>query len=156
MEMPGPTRWRSNTLVTHMLSSQKLLLSDIDERVRKNLAFVQKLAKRNPEVVYGDGKERTRDNEETRAFCRKLASQSIALLKNTGSLLPLKKDKLKTGSVAIIGSHAKSSIISGGGSAALKPSYVVTPWEGLAENADPSLNLRYALGGYGDYFLSFH
>lgn len=154
MEMPGPTRWRSNTLVTHMLSSQKLLVSDIDERVKNNLYFVQKLAQRNPHVVYGDGKERTGDSEETRSFCRNLATQSIVLLKNSSDLLPLRPEKLKNRSIAVIGSHAKSSVISGGGSAALKPSYVITPWEGLINNADPSLKLYYALGGYGDYLPS--
>ena len=136
-------------LVTHMLSSQKLLVSDIDDLVRRNLTFIQKLAQKSPEVVYGDGRERTQDSEECRSFCRLLAAETIVLLKNSDNVLPLLPTKPKNQSIAVIGSHAKATIISGGGSAALKPSYVVTPWEGILGHADSAFEIHYSLGAHG-------
>jgi beta-glucosidase len=46
---------------------------------------------------------------------RKIAEESIVLLKNSGALLPLKAATLR--SVAVIGAHADVGVLSGGGSA---------------------------------------
>lgn len=148
LEMPGPPRWRTPLLINHCLSAQKVSSKDIDARAGALLSFVQKLAKRNPEVVYGDGVERTRDSPEARQFCRKLTAETIVLLKNKGNLLPLKADKVKK--IAVIGSHVKGTVISGGGSAALMPSYVVTPWEGITKGAPSGVTFQYAVGCYGE------
>lgn len=147
--MPGPPRWRTPLLVTHMLSSQKVLDSTLNERVATVLSFVQRQARRNPEVVYGDGQERTRDSPETRAFTRRLAAEGMVLLKNEGPILPLKAEKATTKKVSVIGPNAKERIISGGGSAQLKASYVVTPYEGLVNNAPEGVELSYEVGCYG-------
>lgn len=147
LEMPGPPRWRTPLLVNHMLSCQKILLSTINERVTTLLEFVQRQARRNPEVVFGDGKERSRDSEETRRFTRKLAADGMVLLKNDGPVLPLTPRKVKK--VAIIGPNAKERIISGGGSAQLKASYVVSPYEGLIANAPEGIEFDYTVGCYG-------
>ena len=50
---------------------------------------------------------------------RKIAEQSIVLLKNSSSVLPL--DPAKIHSIAIIGAHADAGMISGGGSAQVDP-----------------------------------
>jgi beta-glucosidase len=50
---------------------------------------------------------------------RRLAEQSIVLLKNDKGVLPL--DRMKVGSIAVIGPHANTSMISGGGSAQVDP-----------------------------------
>jgi beta-glucosidase len=50
---------------------------------------------------------------------RKIAEQSIVLLKNSSGVLPL--DPAKIHSIAIIGAHADTSMISGGGSAQVDP-----------------------------------
>jgi len=50
---------------------------------------------------------------------RRLAEQSIVLLKNDRSILPL--DRASVHSVAVIGLHADTSMISGGGSAQVDP-----------------------------------
>jgi beta-glucosidase len=50
---------------------------------------------------------------------RKIAEQSIVLLKNDSGVLPL--DPAKIHSIAIIGAHADSGMISGGGSAQVDP-----------------------------------
>ena len=60
---------------------------------------------------------------------RELASSSIGLLKNDSDFLPLNLNKLT--SIAVVGPNAKARLVSGGGSAALKPSYFVTPYDGI-------------------------
>ncbi|KAH8102834.1 putative beta-glucosidase from glycoside hydrolase family GH3 [Cristinia sonorae] len=152
LEMPGPPRWRTPLLVTHMLSSQKVLDSTLDERITNMLSFVQRQARRNPEVVYGDGEERTRDSPEIRSFARRLAADGMVLLKNENNLLPLKAGG-KVKKVAIIGPNAKERVISGGGSAALKASYVVTPYEGLCSNAPEGITFDYEVGCYAHKYL---
>ncbi|KAI0060831.1 glycoside hydrolase family 3 protein [Artomyces pyxidatus] len=151
LEMPGPPRWRTSNLVHHTLSSQKLFPHTIDERVANLLTYVQKMARRNPEVVYGDGAERSRDSPELRAFARKLAANGVVLLKNEGGVLPLGSRKAKR--IAVIGPNARGRVISGGGSAALKPTYVVTPWEGIAKAAPNGVEVNYAIGCYAHKYL---
>jgi beta-glucosidase len=151
LEMPGPPRWRTQTLVSHSMSAGKLAFETLNARVATLLSFVQRLAKSSPEVVFGDGVERTRDTPERREFCRELAAESIILLKNDG-VLPLKPQadgkKLK---VAVVGPNAQGTVISGGGSAALKATYVVTPFDGIAAAKD--VEVSYAVGCYAHKFL---
>ncbi|KZT03419.1 glycoside hydrolase family 3 protein [Laetiporus sulphureus 93-53] len=146
LEMPGPPRWRTLTLVNHMLSSQKVLPVTLNERVGTLLAFVQRQARRNTQIVYGDGKERTRDTPEGRAFCRKLAAEGMVVLRNESRVLPIMPGKVKK--VALIGPNMKERVISGGGSAALKASYVISPYEGILANAPNGLEFEYAVGCY--------
>lgn len=147
--MPGPPRWRTSSLVLHCLSAKKLTMSTIDERVTTLLTFVQKQARRNKEIVYGDGIERSRDTPEIRQFCRKLAAEGIVLLKNNKNLLPLSCDVPLN--IAIIGPNVKERVISGGGSAALKATYVVTPWNGILDGAPSNSKIQYHVGCYGKY-----
>ncbi|KAJ7046512.1 glycoside hydrolase family 3 protein [Mycena alexandri] len=151
LEMPGPPRWRTPMLVNHCLTAQKLSLSSLNERVANLLTFVQKQANENPEVVYGDGIERTRDSPEAREFCRQLAADSIVLLKNQENLLPLSSVNAK--SLAIIGPNSLQHIISGGGSAALKPSYSVSPYDGVVGGAPNDVVIKHAIGCYAHKYL---
>lgn len=146
--MPGPPRWRTQLLVNHTLSCQKVLPSTLDERAQDILSFVQRQAQRNPDVVFGDGEERTRDSPEGRKFCRRLAAEGIVVLKNEQDVLPIEAKKVKR--VALIGPNMKDRIISGGGSAALKASYIVTPYAGIVDNAPKGIEFDYAVGCYGE------
>ncbi|TFK93148.1 glycoside hydrolase family 3 protein [Polyporus arcularius HHB13444] len=146
LEMPGPPRWRTPLLIGHLLSCQKLKEATLDERATQILNFVQRQARRNPDVVFGDGKERSRDSPEARAFCRKLAAEGMVVLKNEEGLLPLKGDNVKK--IALIGPNMKDRIISGGGSAALKATYIVTPYAGLVDNAPKGVEFKYEVGCY--------
>lgn len=58
---------------------------------------------------------------------RKIAEQSIVLLKNANGILPL--DAAKIQSIAIIGLHADTGMISGGGSAQVDPPGPPSPWQ---------------------------
>jgi beta-glucosidase len=134
------------------LGSGKLKARVLDERVKGVLEFVKKVAGtgRNQDIVYGDGKEGSVDDPtgERRAFARKVASEGIVLLKNQDAVLPIKPIDGKK-KVAVIGPNANAKIISGGGSAALKPTYVVTPLEGLKINKPDGVEIEYSVGCYG-------
>ncbi|ESK88409.1 glycoside hydrolase family 3 protein [Moniliophthora roreri MCA 2997] len=152
LEMPGPPRWRTENLIKHCLTSQKIFMETINERIYNLLTFIQRQARLNPEVVYGDGEERTRpDSPGTRKFCRKLAADGIVLLKNQGEVLPISPKKYKK--IAVIGPNAKDRVISGGGSAFLKASYVITPFDGIKEGAANDLEIDYTVGCYAHKYL---
>lgn len=152
LEMPGPPRWRQKVLVNHALTSRKLLPSTLDLRAKTILQFVQKLAKISPDIVFGDGEERTRDDPKDRKFNRRVAGQAIVLLKNERDVLPLKADKAKK--VLVVGPNAQARVISGGGSAFLKPSYVVTPWEGITAVKPNGVDVDFKVGCYGGFAYS--
>ena len=98
-------------------------------------------------VLDGDGKERTQESEEDTALLRKVASESIVLLKNDNGLLPIDKTKVKK--VAIVGGNAKAMILSGGGSAALKPSCFVSPYDGIVNALGKDVEVTYSEGARG-------
>ena len=53
-----------------------------------------------------------------------------------------------------MGGNAKAVILSGGGSASLKPSYFVSPYEGIVaalKEADPNVEITYSEGARGTY-----
>ncbi|GJJ11758.1 hypothetical protein Clacol_005996 [Clathrus columnatus] len=156
LEMPGPPRWRTSLLVNHSLTSQKVSLSTIDTRVSEVLRFVQKLSKVSPEIIFNPQKELSREaSPSIRSFTRKLASSGIILLRNENGVLPIKSPKspgtkLK---IAVMGPNAKARNISGGGSANLKPSYVVTPYQGIVDNKPENVEIKYTVGCYAQKYL---
>ena len=98
----------------------------------------------------GDGLERSDDSEENKLLMRKVASESIVLLRNEGDILPLNPLKLRK--IAIIGPNAKAIILSGGGSALLKPNYFVNPYDGIVsalEQAGSGTEVTYSEGARG-------
>jgi beta-glucosidase len=151
LEMPGPPRWRTPLLVLHTLSAQKVLMPTIDERVVNLLKFVQRQANLNPEVVYGDGEERSRDSPEMRGFCRKLAAEGIVLLKNEGGVLPLGKQEKapQKRKILVTGANVQANVISGGGSAQLKPTYIARPLDTIRDAAGEDYEVKYTVGCYG-------
>lgn len=75
---------------------------------------------------------------------RELAGQTIVLLKNEGKVLPLTSESLTK--VAILGGNAKATVSSGGGSASLKPSFFVNPFDGIANALRGGPRVLYAEG----------
>ena len=62
------------------------------------------------------------------ATTRRIAEQSIVLLKNKGTVLPI--DRAAVHSIAVIGPHADTGMISGGGSAQVDPpGQPAAPWQ---------------------------
>ena len=98
-------------------------------------------------ILDGDGEERTQDSEEDAALLRKVAAESIVLLKNDDGVLPIERTKIKK--VAIVGGNAKAVVLSGGGSAALKPSYFVSPYDGIVKTLGKDVRVTYCEGARG-------
>ncbi|KAJ6482510.1 beta-glucosidase [Mycena sanguinolenta] len=146
LEMPGVNKWRSLDLVNRSIQSRKVTKRVIKQRATKVLELVQKCAAGAPEVLDGDGEERTLESDTDKDLMRRVAAQSIVLLKNEGDLLPLQPKNLKK--IAIIGGNAKAIVLSGGGSAALKASYFVSPYQGIVDAlaANPDVEITYSEG----------
>ena len=142
LEMPGPTKWRGE-LVSHALTNNKIKSHVLDERVRAVLNLVKHAAQSG---VAEGAVEKGLDRPEDQAFLRRVAAESIVVLKNDNQILPFKKDK----SVAVIGPNAKITTYAGGGSACLTPYYTVTPFEGISSKCDQT---SYAQGPAIDTFL---
>nr|CAC03462.1 putative beta glucosidase [Agaricus bisporus] len=147
LEMPGLNKWRSLESVNRSIQSRKVTAKKVKERARKVLELVKKCAQGAPEILDGDGLERTLDSDEDNALMRKFAAESIVLLKNDKKVLPLDRKSLKK--VAIVGGNAKAAVLSGGGSAALKPSYFVARPAGLVKalkEVNPNIEVTYSEG----------
>lgn len=87
--MPGPSRWRGSIL-SHALAANKVKYHTLNQRVRTVLNFVKRaMASGIPE----NEEEKTGDTNDTSAFLREVAADSIVLMKNEKSVLPLSKEK---------------------------------------------------------------
>lgn len=137
--MPGPTRWRG-TIGDLAVSSRKVTPATIDERARNVLEFV----KRASEVPVSNFEGR-RDFPEDRALNRKLAGDSLVLLRNDAGVLPLPSDIKE---IALIGPSLKNVAFCGGGSASLKPYYTVSPYQGIVDQLGKNAKVHYEVGAY--------
>ncbi|GEQ71689.1 hypothetical protein JCM33374_g5375 [Metschnikowia sp. JCM 33374] len=140
LEMPGPSIFRNQGTISHMVSSKELCISDLDDRVRNVLNFVNWCSRSNA-VEYGP--ETQNNNPETREVLNKIATEGIVLLKNEDHLLPLNKDE----NIAVIGPNAKFAAYCGGGSAALPTYYCTNPYDSIS--AKLGRKPEYSLGCYG-------
>lgn len=145
LEMPGPPRWRT-ALAEASLTSRKMKLKTIDDRVRSILKFVKHASLAKISESAG-----TRDLPEDRALNRKLAGASIVLLKNSKSILPLSVNKVKR--IALIGPNMKHTSFSGGGSASLEPYYTTSAFQGITNLLGPDAKVLYEVGCHAHAFL---
>ncbi|KAH6974980.1 glycoside hydrolase superfamily [Ilyonectria sp. MPI-CAGE-AT-0026] len=145
LEMPGPPKQRG-ALVDLAISSRKISRTTLDERARNVLEFVQRASR-----VDVAEEESTRDFPEDRRLNRKLAADSVVLLKNEASLLPLNQKLLK--SIALIGPNMKTSAFCGGGSAALQPYYTTSPYQGIVDQLPDDVEVIYEIGANSHAFL---
>ena len=141
--MPGPTRWRGAAL-THAVSANKVSNEALDSRVRAVLRLVKEASRAE---IPENAPEGELDRPEDRRLLRKVASDSIVLLKNDEHVLPLRKDKR----IAIIGPNAKIAAYCGGGSASLNAYRSITPFD--AVKAQAKLGVDFAQGAYGHQML---
>jgi len=88
---------------------------------------------------------------ESRQTAYEVASKSIVLLKNNGSILPIKKDVKK---IAVIGRNAVALTQSGGMGAGVKSVYEITPLQGIQNKAPQGVEVAYA-PAYKNYLGMF-
>jgi beta-glucosidase len=105
------------------VQSGKVPMAELDDHVRRILR-----SEFASGIVDYPTQKSVVDVEGGFEISRRIAEQSTVLLKNENGLLPL--DKAKVHSIAIIGLHADTSMISGGGSAQVDPQgRPASPWQ---------------------------
>ncbi|KAM0421032.1 hypothetical protein ACHAPT_011103 [Fusarium lateritium] len=137
LEMPGPPRWRGD-LLSWAVMSDKVKKPTIDFSVRNLLKLINKVQPWKDDTPTEVG-----DTRRKRDLCRKVASESIVLLKNERNILPLNAEKKQT--YGLIGPAIRNPAISGGGSADLTPHYVSRPLEAIIDVVG-SENVKTAIG----------
>ncbi|OCL05416.1 glycoside hydrolase family 3 protein [Glonium stellatum] len=135
LEMPGPPRLRGDQIM-YALNSKKLSMHAVESCVSNVLRLVNYCCKLG---IPENAPEGTINTPETASLLRRVASSSIVLLKNKGSILPFKKEKR----IAVIGPNAKFATYSGGGSASLRPYYAITPYDAIKNQCK---KVEYTLG----------
>lgn len=126
LEMPGPPLYYGRLLIEAVRKWQ-VEPEIIDNAARRMLRLMARCGKLDPGAVQKPaGSVNTAEHQQ---LARRLAAESIVLLKNEEQLLPLKPERLRR--VAVIGPAADEAPVSGGGSAYVEPPYRVSPLDGL-------------------------
>lgn len=141
LEMPGPTYYRQVKSIKHMVDSRELNVQDLDDRARNMINLIE--YSKSAGIPEDKVEDELNNTEKTSETLRKIAVESIVLLKNENNILPLKKEE----KIAVIGPNAKICTFSGGGSAFLRPYYVTTPYDSIASKL--SYVPDYTVGCYG-------
>ncbi len=125
------------------LEDGSLTMADLDEALRRKFRITMKLGLLDPPemVPYSKIKDAPEpwNTDNDRSVSRRIALESVVLLKNNNSLLPLDKKSLK--SIAVIGPLANSVHWDWYGGT---PPYAVTPLEGIKEEVGSSVTVNYA------------
>jgi beta-glucosidase-like glycosyl hydrolase len=136
LELPGNTKW-GLPQIQAALDANEITMADLDERVAELLRIKLDL------IDYqADDELSGYDLDAFKAAAREIGGESLVLLKNDRSLLPLKK----TQSVALIGpfAHDAETMIGNAGSSQVPPSYCVTVKDALEARG---IKVNYDAGG---------
>ena len=145
-EMPGPAKTWGENLVK-AIKDNKVKEALVDDKVKRILRIAEFTGRLdNPE----EKQEESNDLEKDRKLIKKAATEAMVLLKND-NVLPFNKSEIK--SLAVIGPNAEKGQFIGGGSATVKPHYVVHPLEGLTENLKEDVEVKYAKGCHTHKYL---
>ncbi|KAM0084236.1 hypothetical protein ACKRZS_003592 [Fusarium odoratissimum] len=147
IEMPGPSRHRADKALVAVVSG-KVSRKTIDERARKVLELGNATASARVST-----KESTRDSPEDRALNRRLATESVVLLKNSDKILPINPQDCED--IAIIGPNAKLPAACGGGSANLRPYYTSSVFQGISDQLPSNANVHFEPGVFGHVLLPY-
>ena len=139
LEMPSPTFMNREALLP-ALKENKISVATIDDKVRRILRKA---------IEFGFFDQAQTDigiptySQEGRQAALEVARGGMVLLKNTGNLLPLDENKVKT--IAVIGPDAYPAVISGGGSAETKPFNAVSYLEGISNRLGTKAKVLYTV-----------
>ena len=136
-DLDMPENQRSNQSVVDAVRRGILSEAVLDQSVERILELVLK------------AKEQERftddmDFENHRNLSRKVAEESVVLLKNEKGLLPITKEKYKK--VAVIGAFAREPRYQGGGCTLVNPIRISKPYEEMEKLAGKNIELTYAKG----------
>ncbi|MCD4738828.1 MAG: glycoside hydrolase family 3 C-terminal domain-containing protein [Anaerolineae bacterium] len=120
LEMPGPHPERGQSVIAAVQAGE-LAEQVLDETVKRLLRVIFK-AVETPKDAEGF------NVEAHHQLARKIAGESLVLLKNEGGLLPLKAGQ----KLALIGNAAREAHFQGSGSSHIHPTRVASPFEEVA------------------------
>jgi beta-glucosidase len=139
LEMPSPTFMNRETLLP-ALNQGTMPISTLDDKVRRILrkaiefGFLDQPQTDIGIPTYSQG---------GRQVALEMARGSMVLLKNSGNLLPLDENKLKT--IAVIGPDAYPAVVGGGGSSETKPFNAVSYLEGISNRLGAKVKVLYGV-----------
>jgi beta-glucosidase len=139
LQMPGPGRFYGPALA-EAVRAERVGPDSLDAQVRRMLGVWEKIGALDDDAP---GQEQSIDLPEHRILAREVAADSMVLLRNNG-ILPFAREGLAK--LAVIGPNAGSAQIMGGGSAALKPHYSVTPLDALRSKIGDATEIVYERG----------
>ena len=119
LEMPNSKGYHDKKICTAVRNG-KLSVDVVDECADKMLSLIKK-----SEAAFKDGY--TYDKEAHHALAAKIYSESVVLLKNEDSILPVAKDK----KIAVIGEMARAPRYQGAGSSLINPTKISDAFDAL-------------------------
>jgi beta-glucosidase len=140
LEMPSGAYFTKDSLLK-AIKVGSVNEATINEKVRRmlrahfSLGHFDNLPQADTTVLTGEAHKK---------LTLKAAEEGIVLLKNTNSILPLDKSKIK--SIAVIGPNANVARTGGGGSSFVSPYYSVSPMEGIKNKVGNGVKVTYAVG----------
>ena len=140
--------------LTTSLKEGKVTYSDIDMAARRILEAKYRLGLFDDPYKYCDSNRAKTEifNSQNRAEARTIADQSMVLMKNSNSVLPLKA----AGTVAVIGPLAENpENMPGTWSVGAKHSQAISLMKGLKETLGDKVNFVWAKGANFDYDPDF-
>ncbi|MEX2207086.1 MAG: glycoside hydrolase family 3 C-terminal domain-containing protein [Myxococcota bacterium] len=140
LEMPGPGIHLGAKLVDAVRKSE-VGPHVLDDAVRRLLRLAHRTGALDGSHA---GPERAVDRPEHRAIARRAAAEAIVLLANSDDALPLEPAELRR--IAVIGPNAEHSVVQGGGSARVRPHYVVSALDGIRARAGAGVQIDFAPG----------
>ena len=140
LEMPTGFYMNPDSL-TKYVESGKLPIEIVNDKIKRMLKAAYWAGLDKKDSMRYKAKLNTPDHQQ---LARKVATESIVLLKNESNILPLEKSSLKK--IAIIGPNAAIARTGGGGSSMVEPFYSVSVLEAVKEKLDGKVEVGYALG----------
>lgn len=137
LEMPSP-RYMNRKNLLPAIERGEVSQATIDDKVRRILRKA---------IQFGFlDRDQTDESiplldQQSRAVALEAAREGMVLLKNSGNLLPLDKEKIKT--IAVIGPNVYPAVIGGGGSSQTKPFNAVSELEGLSNYLGSKVRVLY-------------
>ena len=136
---------------TKQAIDDKLLAeADVDAVLKAKFRTVIRLGLLDPpsmvpySSVGGAGEPEPWTTEKHKRAALEMARESVVLLKNANSFLPLDKSAIK--SIAVVGPHANEALIDLYGG---KPPYAITPLEGIRAKVGTGVTVNYAANNDG-------
>jgi beta-glucosidase len=127
LEMPGPPRAMGERLLAAVRSGE-VEEARVDDKARRLLGILSACGLLDNDQPEAD--ERAENRPEHRALARRVAAESIVLVRNRG-VLPLDPRRIQR--LALIGPNAERAQIQGGGSSIVRAHYEIHPLAALRE-----------------------